>query len=310
MRLRGHLHRVEDLLSVAASVIAGLQVTGGAIDWGPARVRCVVQLPPAVENFVRTAVFSADTDAWGRFSLEVPDDLAAREAHLVVFTQSGTVSMDLDQNALGEPLPDLEVAVFVPVYRSEPFALADTTEDLRHLFIALETVPDDSGFTQAEVTAQADALAAQEGLGSVSARIRSKHVDVRAERAGGAVRFELRLRPDVSADLSRFVRAKVDDIDVDLPGIDWITGLCADPADVERQIRGAVRDLDDRLNQAIGELIPTALVPFAGVTLRDVRHPVTESVQVPVGGLGQTVLVARRSIVGDPCIGFPRRLYP
>ena len=40
------------------------------------------------------------------------------------------------------------------------------------------------------------------------------------------------------------------------------------------------------------------------------RHPVTESVQVPVGGLGQTVQVSRRSIVGDSCIGFPRRLYP
>jgi hypothetical protein len=310
VRLRGHLHRIDDLPSVAGSFIAGSEVSTGAINFGPARVRCVVQLPSTVERFVPTVVFSADTDAAGRFSVEVPDDLAARNAHLVAFTQSGTVPIDLGQNWLGDPLPDLTVPVFVPVYRSEPFALAGSTEDVRHLHVALATVPDESGLTQADVTAQADALAAQEGLGSVSARIRRNRVDIRAERDGGVVRFELRLRPDVSADLTRFVRTRVDDIDVDLPGIDWITGLCADADDVERQVRGAVRDLDDRLNEQIGELVPAALAPFAGVTLRAVRHPVTESVQVPVGGLGQTVPVSRRSIVGDPCVGFPRLLYP
>jgi hypothetical protein len=178
-------------------------------------------------------------------------------------------------------------------------------------------VPDTDGFSQAAVTAQASALREREGLEEVTARILASRVDVRATRSGAVVRFALRLRPSVSSDLTTFVRAKADDVDIDLPGPDWITGLCVNEQDVEQQVRDAVRELDAQLNDtietAIADRAPSFVTDLVTVTLRDIRHPITgrrDVVVINASGATRTVTITDRSIVGDPCIGLPRRLYP
>jgi hypothetical protein len=312
--ISGQVHRVDEPLQafIPRYLKSKGHPTDGFVDWGGTHVYCVIlptQHEPApngtgFEPYLST---SANADDKGRFKVEVPDAFQPLFAYLVVYSPI-TVSSMIPSPGL-PPIPVLNQAV---VYRSATFALADVTTARQHLYISNETVSNDQGFSQAQVTAAAAAIRSSAGLDSIRALVTDNDVDVQAQRSGAVVGFDLRLRASTSWDLDTFADVRVDNFVLDLPGPDFITGICVDEAAIEKSVRKSVKTLDKLVNKQIDALIPAGVDGLVSVTVRGFRFPVTKTMTIPMptpSGNPSTTTLRARSIVADPCVGLPKLPY-
>jgi hypothetical protein len=100
-------------------------------------------------------------------------------------------------------------------------------------------------------------------------------------------------------------------MEIDLPGPDWITGLCVSKGDIEKQVRGGVKGFTATVNQKIKDEIEKAapgVSALATITITKVRYPVTSTTTIKLPGVGNQSFPVR-SIVVDPTIGVPIGLY-
>jgi hypothetical protein len=310
----GQLRKITDMNAFAASWLAtGGKPTAGHAPWGRTPVRLVCDFPDGVFSggFLPPTSLKADTDADGIFSFEVPDAFESFRGQVVAY----------DETSIPSPLPNMPpIPVLNPVYRSAPFKITAlpgkakgkfTVMSRKAIYVLPARTPDDKGISQATLDKEVTALRKAQKLDSLAATILSDSVRVKAKKSGGDLRFSARVRGSTAADLDRLIEVKAGEIDIDLPGPDFITGLCVDEDEIERSIRNGLKKLSAKVSkQLLDEVAKQQPVLSKLVTLSvwRTRHVQTGTKTVKIPGVtSQKVPVY--AVVPDAAIGLPRVLY-
>jgi len=319
MIIQGKFHRITN---AAAFLESWLQTNGhptvGFVAWPKARIHLGTDFPSGkfTGGFTPSMSMETDTDSQGFFKFSALE-LAATpfRGRLVAYNVSSKVMPPIGGVAL-PPIP-----VFEPVYRSQPFKFADVSAaeqaQLQHIYAMQTTTPDNQGLTQTQLNDQLGPLRTLLKLDKLSASILSNRISVTASKSGGDLKFDAFLVGSTGDDLTQVVEAQVGEIDIDLPGPDFIVGLCISKSDIKAAIH---KDLPNTLKQ-VNQMMITAkdtllkqagagsLIPKVGLTSWRTRHPQTGTIIVKLPGGAPDVHLPALSVVPDPAIGIPVKLY-
>lgn len=310
MKIQGKLHRITSLQAFVGSYIkTGGKPTDGFTDWGKARVHVATDLPSQKFSggFVPSMSLKADTDSQGNFNVPVPDGLAAFRGQVIAFQSTNMPS----------PFPGMPpIPILDPVYRSVVFKFSDISAKLQntvqHIYIFKATTPSASGISQARLDEELGGLRRTLKLDKLRAAILSDRVSASAEKQGGAIKFDAFVRGSTSDDLGRVIEVKADNIDIDLPGPDFIVGLCVHKDDIEAQIRNGLSNLSKTISQQLlAELEKNApgVNTLATISVWRTRIVQTGTKPIKVPGTAIPLPVPVFSVVPDAAAGVPRKLF-
>lgn len=318
MNIQGKLHRITD---IAAFLASWLQTNGhpttGFVAWPKARINLGTDFPSGqfTGGFIPGMSMDTDTDSQGFFKFSAPD-LAATpfRGRLVAYNVSSMVMPPIGGIAL-PPIP-----VFEPVYRSQPFKFADVSAaeqvQVQNIYAMEATTPDNQGLTQTMLNERLGALRIALKLDKLSASILSNRISVTASKSGADVKFDAFVVGATGDDLTHVIEAQVGEIDIDLPGPDFIVGLCISKSDIKAAIRTGMADTAKQLSQVminakdalLKQAGAASLIPTVGLTSWRTRHPQTGTTVVKLPGLPDLHLPTL-SVVPDPAFGLPVKLY-
>jgi hypothetical protein len=309
MKLQGKFHEITNLAGFVSSYIADKNhPTPATFKAFPnLRVFLATDFPLGfTSSFIPGVSVNTDADANGAFIINVPDALP-KTAHAYLLAMR-----------LVTKLPPFNVPIFAPVYRSATFTVSQIDNKVHDIFVDRTQSPDSQGFTQEQISAQVASIAKAQKMDSLSAFIGEHGIGVTGKGKGATVKFEIRLSPATVPDLNAFISDSVDDFDIDLPGPDWLTGLCVSKDDIKASIRGSVGNMLPGLNKQIKGATVDAMVaqtklPKATVTaFFDTQMSMTfDQIRFPVVGQKDLgfIKVKFRNVVADPDFGFPRSLF-
>lgn len=256
---------------------------------------------------------NATTGADGRFAINTDpmSPFITSDARMYVVAYRRLTSVSLPW---GPPFP-----LFAPCYRSATFEPRSLHDNEVRIYFFRRPTPDTAAIRQATVSAQVDAARASlPDVERLTATVQSAGIHVRAEGGGGTVDLDIRLKPATGPDLEDFLDHSVENIEIDLPGPDFLTTLCVDEDELRNQIRSGIADALDPFNAQIKDGVVSSVAAATGrsqeevrsvldnlatLTFEAIRFPVTDSVAVGPWR------VDMRGIAPDPTFGFPRRLY-
>ncbi len=251
----------------------------------------------------------------GKFAFNVSDTQLKqlklnKMAYVVGYRNAGSV------NILGQ-----NITIYEPVYRSQAFDITTSKDKTVDLYFAPYSIPNKSGISQAMVDTQiAEAKKSFKDLSKLSASIHSGKVAVSGSGRGAEIKFNIDISASTSFDLSRFLNGKVKDMDIDLPGPDFIVGICVSKDDIEKEIEKGIAGIMKKVNATIEKTVVDELVKQTGqpkslvqnllkttvsVTFSKLSYPVVEhkTIKVPIVG---SITIDFRAIVPVLSIGFPR----
>ena len=309
MKIQGQLRRITNITSFAASWQATQgKPSEGHAAWGKARLHLATDLPMGqfAGGFVPSMSLKTDADSQGRFAFEVPEGFKAFRGQLLAF--------EIDH--VPSPLPGLPpIPVLSPVYRSAVFKFSDVSaaeqQAEQRIYILQASATAADGISQADLDAQLATLRKSLKLDKLRAAITASAINVRAEKQGGDLRFKAHVRGSTSADLDRLIEAKAGEIDIDLPGPDFIVGLCISKDDIEAAIRKGMVKLSAQVSKQLIADANQRLGPLAKLVTLSVwrsRHLHTGNRVLKMPGLPEQQIPVF-TLVGDPAIGLPRKLY-
>jgi hypothetical protein len=307
--VHGQLHRITDLKGFVASWLGtGGKPVKGHVPWGTARLHLATDFPGGQFHggFVPPMSLKTDADSQGRFSFSVPDAFANSRGQLLAFN----VTMVPSPLPGSPPLPMLET-----VYRSAPFKVSAvpsaTAASLRHVYVFPSKTPDELGISQAALDKQLTTLRQSLKLDKLVATIKTSRVAVRAEKSGGVVTFSAFVRGSTSDDLGRVIEVKAGEIDIDLPGPDFIVGLCVDEDAIEASIRSGLSKMSKKISADLLAELDKQAPGIGGVATASVwrtRFVQTGTKKIVVPGL-PPVQIPLFAAVPDAAFGVPRNLY-
>lgn len=308
------LRRIQDMPAFIASWLAtGGKPIAGHVAWGRTPVRLVCDFPDGKFSggFLPPTSLKVDSDADGDFRFDVPDAFESFRGQIVVY----------DETTIKPPLPNMPpIPVLNPVYRSAPFKITAlpgkgngnvTVVTRKPIYILAARTPDDQGISQATLDKEVADLRKAQKLDSLSATILSDCVRVKAKKSGGDLRFSARVRGSTAADLDRLIEVKAGEIDIDLPGPDFITGLCVDEEQIEQGIRNGLKKLSAKVSkQLLSEVAKQQpmLSKLVSLSVWRTRHVQTGTKNLKLPGLA-TQKIPVFAVVPDAAIGVPRVLY-
>lgn len=309
MKIKGKLHRVTNLKTFVASYLStNGNPTQGFTNWGSARVHLAIDMGGGFPGgFLPAMSLKTDANSQGEFSFTSNNDFPAQFRGRIIAYNATTIP---------SPLPGMPpIPVFDPVYRSAEFKFSDvsTAEQnaVQKIFIYQETTPSNLGISQQDVNAQLSDLKKDLKLDSLKASILSNRVSVNAEKSGGEVKFSAYVSGSTSEDLNRVIEVKAGDIDIDLPGPDFIVGLCVSKDDIESQIRKGLTGLSAKISQTLlaefNKQAPGASA-LATVSVWRVRYVQTGTKTINMPGI-PPIVVPIYSVVPDAAFGVPKKLY-
>jgi hypothetical protein len=309
MHFKGKLHRVTNLPAFAASWLqTGGKPTTGFAPWGTARVHLATDFPSGdfSGGFPPSMSWKADANAQGEFSFTVPDGAKNFRGRLVAFRTT----------MMPGPFPGMPpIPILDPVYRSAVFKFSDASareqQTVQKIFIHTATTPADRGISQQELDAQLTGLRKELKLDKLRATIGGSKVSVRAEKSGGDVSFSAFVRGSTSEDLGKVIEVKAGEIEIDLPGPDFIVGLCVDEDEIERQIRKGLAGLSKKVSaELLDELreAAPAVADLATISVWRTRFVKTGEKKISLPG-GFTTEVPIMTVVPDAAFGVPKKLY-
>lgn len=310
MKLKGQLQRINNPLKFFASYDKKTgRASDGYVNWGKATLHLATDFPSGQFglSFIPSMSFKTDANAAGEFKFEVPDGLKSARLQLLAF----------DVSTIPAPLPGMPpIPVLRPIYRSEIFKFTDVSADEQKetlpVYILKAETPVEHGISQKELDEMLIDARKDLGLDKLRATIQSSKVAVTAEKSGGVVKFSANLRGSTAADLNRVVEIKAGEMDIDLPGPDFITGLCVDEDQIESQIRKGLSGLSKRVSSELLEQLNKAAPGAsteASVSVWRTRHVKTgeKTIKMPAGI--PSVTVPLYTVVPDGAFGLPRKLY-
>jgi len=318
MKINGTLFQITDLVRFVTSVIKHHQpdpksfrpFTSGAVllntDF-PSGFN-----PPSFAPNIST---SASVDSNGQFSLPVPQNLPAAVRGFI-----NAAHMVEPPQIPGAPkLPKLPSII----YRSAPFKLSAATNHPQQIFVAHTPLTNGEGISQAQVDQQINAARQEFGqLETLTAFITAEGVHLLGTALDNnlTVMFDINIFPETGPVLTDFIDFELENVDIDLPGPDFITGLCISEDKLKERLHQSVGQLVDQFNPVIKDSVIKAITDGTGVdpetggqffdqkmsmTFETIRHPVTKTIDVGFPNLKVKV----RALVPDPFIGTPRALF-
>jgi hypothetical protein len=309
MRIKGKLHRITNPTSFAASFLkTDGKPTAGFAPMGKTRVHLAIDFPSGKFSggFIPPMSLKTDANGQGEFSFTVPDSAKDFRGRLIAFRTT----------MMPPPVPGMpSIPILDPIYRSAPFKFKDVSAQeqstAQKIFIHTATTPPDRGISQQEVDAQVSALRKEMKLDKLRATLLSGKVSATAELKGGVVKFAAFVRGSTSEDLGRVIEVKAGEIDIDLPGPDFIVGLCVDEEDIEKRIRKGLAGLSKKISgellaaleqeaPGIGSLATVSVwrTRFVQTGTKSIKVPGAPAVQAPVF-----------TVVPDAAFGVPKKLY-
>lgn len=306
MKIKGKLHRITNIQTFVASFLqTGGNPTTGFANFGKAKIHVALDAPfnQFGQSFIPNFSFKADANAAGDFSVDVPDSFKPFRGRVIAF-ESTLINVNLPG------VPSIEI--LAPLYRSATFAMTAVNGTVQKIFVFPVVTPNEQGIPASEIKKEAAKLKTDLKLDKVTASVDSNSINCTAEKSGGEIKFEIHPKPSTSDDLDELIRLSVEKMDIDLPGPDFIVGLCVSKDDIEKQVRKGVKrfaaTLNDQIKDEIEKAAPGATA-LATITISKVRYPVTSTQTVKLPGNLGTHTFSQRSIVVDPTIGVPIKLY-
>jgi len=319
MIIQGKLHRITDIVAFLTSWLqTNGHPTAGHVAWPKARITLATDFPSGqfAPGLIPNMSMDTDTDSQGFFKFSAKELGATPfRGRLIAYNMSSKVLPPVGGVAL-PPIP-----VFEPLYRSLPFKFADVSAaeqaQVRDIYAMEMQTPDDQGLTQAKLNERLDALRKSLKLDKLSASILPTRISVTASKSGADVKFDAFVVGSTGADLTRTIEAQVGEIDIDLPGPDFIVGLCVSKDDIKAAIRTGMADTAVEMSQLMIDAKDARLeqhgVGFlsssVGVTCWRTRHPQTGTTVVKMPGGVPDVHLPTLSVVPDAAIGMPVKLY-
>jgi len=269
-------------------------------------------------GFFPSLSMETESRADGKFEIEIPGFLAGRDdakGFLVAYKPIGSMRR---QNAAA-------IRLFQPIYRSEPFLLADIDEGERYqIFGAPLKSPDDQGVRASDLNSQIagmlDTLAEEnEDLKHIEKITASVHsgslrftVDAALDTRGT---FDLQLSPNTGAFASvlledKLLRAKI--LNIKVQKGNFVGKLCRTRAKLEEGIAGQSGAFSQAFSAAAvgqvraaleaqgaeGTLAALILDACFSLSASAVRYPLVPRPQQPIG--------QERVLVLDISFGYPR----
>ena len=318
MNIQGKLHRITSITAFLASWLkTNGHPTTGFVAWPKARIDLATDFPSGqfTGGFIPNMSMSTKTDSNGFFQFStLALTTTTFRGRLVAFNVSSMVIPPIAGIAL-PPIP-----VFEPIYRSQPFKFADVSAaeqaQVQHIYAMEVDTPNEQGLTQTMLNQRLELLRTSLKLDKLSASILPNRISVTASKSGGDVNFDAFVVGSTSEDLTRVIEAGVGEIDIDLPGPDFIVGLCISKSDIKAAIRSGMADTAKQLSQGMIKTKDTllkqgnasSLIPMVGLTSWRTRHPQTSITVIKVQGL-KDIQAPSFSVVPDLAIGLPVKLY-
>jgi hypothetical protein len=309
MNIQGKLHRITNVSAFVASYVkTGGKPTTGFAPWGKARVHLGTDFPGGefAGGFIPPMSLKVDTNSQGGFNISVPEALAKSRARVVAY----------NIGSVPNPLPGLPpLPVLDPIYRSQPFRLSDVSAaeqaQVQNIFVFPAKTPTEAGVSQEELNAELKDLKKAQKLDKLRATIGSHHISVAAEKSGGDLTFRAHVRGSTSHDLERVIEIKAGEIDIDLPGPDFIVGLCVDEDEIEASIRKGLSKMSAKVSKTLlNELDKQfpGIASQATVSVWRTRHVQIGDRIIKFPGLPD-VHTPVFAVVPDGALGVPRKLY-
>ena len=321
MKITGRIHEVSNLIQFAPSFLLNPKKPKAGTFKGASNIHIHLGsilggiLPGNLIPSISEETVSASD---GSFSINVSDKNLQhlnmnKLAYFVALRQVGSISI------LGQNIP-----IFQPVYRSAPFDITKFKGDPVNLFFAPFNVANKSGISQKQVDDQIKAAKTKfKDLDKLSATIQDGKVSVSGSGRGATTKFNIDLSPSTSFDLSRFISGKVKDMDIDLPGPDFIVGICVSKDDIEKSIEDGIAKLMKQVNAGIEKELIAQIAAGTGqsastvkdifkttatVTFSKLNYPVVDQKVIKVPIVNQTITVNVLAVVPKLAVGFPRNI--
>ena len=111
-------------------------------------------------------------------------------------------------------------------YRSKSVRSAALGQHQRDIYVARVTIPDELGFSQADLAELLEQMKEQVAdLERITGRITGGGIALSGSGKGATASFKILLEPDRSDDLGTLMRHALTNFRLDLPGPAWLTGL-------------------------------------------------------------------------------------
>jgi hypothetical protein len=201
-------------------------------------------------------------------------------------------------------------------YRSACVRPAMLDPNAREIYVARATIPDESGFSQADLAGLLEQMKKQVAdLERITGLVTGNGITLTGSGKGATASLTIRLEPDRSDDFATLMRHALTNFRLDLPGPAWLTGLLVSRDAVEESIRAGVQTLADQINERLRlsaidaftnqvsethRALAARLAGTATLTLERLRYPL-------VAGQGGASS-GHRTITGDVCLGFSQPL--
>lgn len=263
--------------------------------------------------------FSVDTTsaADGKFTMQVATSQQAvfsisNQVYFTAYRQVGAFTFG------GSTVPILEA-----IYRSQLFDITKfNAANKLDLYFAPMAMPDKSGISQAQVDDQIkQAKAKFPDLNKLSATISNGKIAVSGSGKGANINFNIELSGSNSFDLTRFLNGKVKAMDIDLPGPDFLVGICISKDDIQKQIEDSIAKLMVSVNAEIQQtlihqvassqeqsinLVTEFFKTTASVTFSKLDYKVIDTKMVKVAGTNISIPVPVMAVVPTVSVGFPK----
>ena len=267
----------------------------------------VSNLPDTDMPFFPSISRKDSTDSQGRFCINSAGIIPGSECFLSVYKKVDEIILP----HLSKPMKIYNVA-----YRSTKFALE--AKSAIKIYIADYKVSNDQGITQSQLNEQISR--AKDSLGevnSLSASINDKKIGIRGSGKGATVTFDIRLMPYTGYKLSRFIKHKMEEFDVNLPGPDFITTLCVREKKIRQKIDESLRLIVESMNEEILDEMIEGISVVLDQPKDMVRAFYNHTVSISFGKLLFPITETRnigsmvfptRAIVPEIYVGVPRSI--
>jgi hypothetical protein len=201
-------------------------------------------------------------------------------------------------------------------YRSACVRSATLDQNEQEIYVARATIPDESGFSQADLAGLLERMKKQVAdLERITGLVTGNGITLTGSGKGATASLTIRLEPDRSDDFATLMRHALTNFRLDLPGPAWLTGLLVSKDAVEESIRAGVQTLAEQINERLrlsaieaftnqvadaDRALAARLASTATLTLERLRYPLVAH----QGGASS----GHRTIVGDVCLGFSQTL--
>ena len=318
MKLSGRINEVTNVQQFALSYILNPKKPKAGTFKAASGIRIHLSsiIPGFPVGFMPSISVQTNSASDGKFEINVSDTQLKqlginKMVYLIAYRNAGSV------NIAGQ-----SITIFEPVYRSQSFDITTYKSSSHEIYFASYNIPESSGITQKQVDAQISAAKKKfKDLESLSGTILNGKVHVKGSGRGAEIQFNVELSPSTSFNLDSFIRGKVKAMDIDLPGPDFIVGICVSKDDIEKEVEDKIAALMKQVNANIKTTLIDEVAKQTGqseavieqlfntqasVTFSQLRFPVVEHKKIKVGIIEVTIDV--RSVVPRLSIGFPRAI--